>query len=70
MYIRKSDNKVIIEIYSSEFEPVLEKRLTDLKFVYKTENFFNDFWGTRFIIDRPRGKGSIARLNILEEITK
>ena len=70
MYLRKSDNKVIIEIYSDEFRPKLEQRLADAGFTFTTESFFNTFWGTRFAIDRPRGKGAIARMNFLEAVCR
>jgi hypothetical protein len=70
MYLRKSDNKVILEIYSDEFCPVLEARLTANGFSFRTEKFFNSFWGTRFVVDRPKGKGSVAKMNFLDTVCR
>ncbi len=66
MYLRKKDRKVIIEVYSGR--SVIEKRLADAGFTFTTEDFLNNFWGTRFIIDQPRGKGTIAKMNFLADV--
>lgn len=72
MYIRKNGHErhVIIEIYSTEFRPELKKRLTDAGFTFTTADIFNNFWGTQFIINAPRGKGTTAKMKFLETVTR
>ena len=43
-----------IELYHDENS--LYKALNKLGVTYRVEQFFNRFWGTRFIIEKPTGR--------------
>jgi len=55
---------VIIEVYSEGMS--IRKALKDAGYTFYEEDFLNHrFWGKRFVIDKPIGKGASKRLNFL-----
>ena len=39
--------------------------LTELELTYYTEDFLSNFWGTRYIVKKPKGRGSTVKTNQL-----
>ncbi len=68
-YLRKEDKKICLEIYTSVDE--IRQRLKVAGYVFTEESFFGGFWGTRFVIVKPIGKGAQAKINYLfDEVTR
>jgi hypothetical protein len=60
-YITK--NHVVFEHYGKYDET--RKKLRELGFTFTEQNFYNDFRGIRFLINKPTGKGSQNKITIL-----
>lgn len=63
MYLRKSDRRIIMERFDGGDK--LRTKLTAAGFTFDEEDFLRDFWGKRFIIVKPTGKGAQSRMNLL-----
>ena len=63
IYLDKLRNKVCIEVFTGIAE--VRERLRVAGFEAREADVLsNGFWGVRFVIDRPTGKGATARIAI------
>jgi hypothetical protein len=60
------DKKIAIEHYTGTADT--RAKLHAEGFAFIEQDFFNNFWGVRFLVEMPRGKGATARRNRLQEI--
>lgn len=67
-YIRKSDKKFIIErtwqTYDSRHTEMCSK-IREIGLSFISEFYHSTFYGTRYIIDMPYGKGMNKKLDLL-----
>jgi tRNA U34 5-methylaminomethyl-2-thiouridine-forming methyltransferase MnmC len=73
MYITRGDRnglnkKVVIEVYTGA--GTVRDRLKTAGFTFTEEDFLNSFWGVRFLVELPTGKGAMARRKFLSEVCK
>jgi hypothetical protein len=61
----KARRVVCLERFGSDHVSEARKILKDAGYTFTEEDFLNNFWGTRFVIDRPTGKGVTKKLNFL-----
>lgn len=65
MYIDKKTNKIILEIYNGA--DIISAKLKAMGYTYTTETKMgsNSFWCTVFSIEKPKGKGSVVKIDQL-----
>lgn len=57
----KDKQHIALEIFSSIGD--VRERLRAGGFAFREEDVYsNQFWGKRFVVDRPRGRGAQARI--------
>jgi hypothetical protein len=65
-YLTKDKKRIVIDIFNG-FD-VVRRRLVEGGYTFTEEDTYqNQFHGTSFIVDRPRGKGAQTRINYLFE---
>ena len=62
---RTKPRRIVIESYSDEWTRKVRAMLNDRGYSFKEETFISGFWGTRFTIVPPIGRGSQAKINEL-----
>lgn len=67
-YLTKDKRYVVIEHYTGTEDT--RAKLTAEGFAFTEQNFFNSFWGVRFTVEWPRGKGAMTRRDRLQQIAE